>query len=231
MKRKAAFFDVDNTLLNLKSMFSFQQYYYARTDAADAYTDFVQMLHSHPQREDRQFLNRLFYRSFSGRNQTVLRAIAQAWFAHLQGEYGDELWIRSALALAEQLRAEGFQLVAVSGSSHEILAPLMRHLRFDACLATTLEVRDGFYTGQIDGLQMIGDGKGVAVRKYALEHGLDLADCVGCGDHITDLPMLFLTGRAYVVRGDAPLEEAALQRGWPLLALNEHEEVLEALHV
>ncbi|GHD62168.1 HAD family hydrolase [Jeongeupia chitinilytica] len=231
MKRKAAFFDVDNTLLNLKSMFSFQQYYYARTDGGDAYSDFVQMLHGHPQRQDRQFLNRLFYQSFSGRNQAVLKAIAEAWFAHLQGEFGDEMWIGSALALAEALRAEGYLLVAVSGSSHEILAPLMRHLRFDACLATTLEVRDGFYTGQIDGLQMIGDGKGVAVRRYAAEQGIDLADCVGCGDHITDLPMLFQTGRTYVVRGDAALEEVAAHRGWPLLALNEDEEVLEALHV
>ncbi|MBM3115835.1 HAD family hydrolase [Jeongeupia naejangsanensis] len=231
MKRKAAFFDVDNTLLNLKSMFSFQQYYYARTGSGDAYPAFVQMLQDHPQRHDRQALNRLFYQSFSGRSQSVLRAIAEAWFAHQLGEYGDALWIRSALTLAGRLRAEGYQLVAVSGSSHEILAPLMRHLGFDACLATTLEVRDGFYTGQIDGLQMIGDGKGVAVRQYAAEQGIDLADCVACGDHITDLPMLFQTGLAFVVEGDPALEEVARQRDWPVLALNEQAQVAEAMHV
>jgi HAD superfamily hydrolase (TIGR01490 family) len=235
LKQKAAFFDVDNTLLDIKSMFSFQQYYFEHMEAynagAESYSDFVQALQTHPQRHDRLVLNRLFYQSFAGRRQTVLAALAEAWFASLRRVHGEALWIRPALELAETLRTEGYQLAAVSGSCHEILAPLIRYLGFDACLATTLEVSGGLYTGNIAGIQMIGEGKGVAMRQYAEVRGINLADCVACGDHITDLPMLEMAGEAYVVAGDPPLEQLAHSRGWPVLTVDSALEQAEAVHV
>ena len=95
--------------------------------------------------------------------------------------------------------------------------PCSPHLGFDACLATTLE-RDGeHYTGRIVPPQVIGEGKGEAVRRFAGERGLDLARCLAVGDHITDLPMLDAVGRAIVVAGDGALEQVAAARQWPVL--------------
>lgn len=221
-KLRAAFFDVDNTLLNLKSMFSFQQYFYANAPAPwgggeGAYARFVEQLQAHPQRHDRLALNRFFYESYRGWRHADVQALAEQWFAQLAADHGERLWIDAALALARRLRSEGYLLVAVSGSTHEILAPVLKHLQFDACLATTLE-RDGpVYTGRIVPPQVIGEGKEKALRRFALERGLDLHDCVACGDHITDLPMLDAVGRAYVIAGDAALVAIALGRNWPVL--------------
>ncbi len=216
-KLKAAFFDVDNTLLNVKSMFSFQQFYYQQQGGDDSYSAFVDRLQAHPQKHDRLVLNRYFYESFAGRRQSMLATLADNWFNALLSS-GPGLWIASARELAEQLREDGYRLVAVSGSTHEILAPLLRHLRFDDCLATTLDVQDDICSGRIAGIQMIGEGKAVAMRGYAADHGIALADCAACGDHITDAPMLEQAGKAWVVAGDPQLEQLALERGWPVLA-------------
>lgn len=214
---KAAFFDVDNTLLNVKSMFSFQQFYYQQQGQVDGYNGFVARLHAHPQQHDRLMLNRYFYESFAGRRHSLLARLADQWFdTLLRSEPG--LWIGPALDLAEQLRADGYRLVAVSGSTHEILAPLLRYLRFDDCLATTLDVHDDICSGRIAGIQMIGEGKAVAMRGYAADHGIARSNCAACGDHITDAPMLEQAGKAWVVAGDAQLEHLAQQRGWPVLA-------------
>lgn len=184
---------------------------------ADAYARLVERLQAHPQRHDRLALNRYFYESYNGWRHADVLALAERWFTMLQEEHGERLWIDAALALARRLRGEGYLLVAVSGSTHEILARVLRHLQFDACLATTLERDGAAYTGRIVPPQVIGEGKGEALHRFARARGLDLRDCVACGDHITDLPMLDAVGKAYVVAGDPALEALALARNWALL--------------
>lgn len=231
-RSRSAFFDVDNTLLNLKSMFSFQQYYYEQLGGgAAAYDDFLNTLMTQPQQHDRLALNRLFYQSFEGRQRAKLSALAWHWFDALCKELGPSLWIRPAIELAQSLREKGYQLVAVSGSCHEILTPLIQQLRFDACLATKLEVNAGFYTGHIESVQMIGDGKAVAIRQYAESQQIDLRDCIACGDHITDLAMLEIVGEPWIVAGDPHLEEIAAARRWPVLAIDASATNAETIHV
>lgn len=217
-ERRAAFFDIDNTLFNVKSMFSFQEYFYRRSGAHDnAYAEFVAALQAHPQAHDRLILNRVFYQSFQGRAADDVRQAAQEWFSQLLERDGEALWIRSAVALARTLAEEGYALVAVSGSSHEILEPVLAHLRFDHCLATTLDIQDGCYTGNIVAPQTIGAGKAAVVRDFAQRHGMNLQHCVACGDHLTDMPMLETVGMPYVVAGDPALEVIAAARQWPIL--------------
>lgn len=222
---RAAFFDVDNTLLDAKSMFSFQRFYLdewlPRHGGAEGgtpgYAEFARNFEALAQRLERPALNRLFYDGYAGHSRRGLAEAARAWFAQLLAQRGEGLWIRPALALAEELRAEGFQLVAVSGSSHEILAPVLERLRFDACLATELEAVGDRLSGRIVPPQMIGEGKAVALRRWADAHGIELARSVACGDHISDLPMLACVGRALVVAGDPALEREAALHGWPVL--------------
>ncbi|MFC3107146.1 HAD family hydrolase [Undibacterium arcticum] len=228
-KPRAAFFDIDNTLLNLKSMFSFQEYFYAHAPQqwrgrGDSYAHFVELLHSYPQRDDRLALNRFFYESYEGRRQADVSALAERWFASLLQQHGGRLWLPAALDLARRLKARGYLLVAVSGSCHEILTPVLRHLAFDHCLATRLEVQHGLYTGKILPPQVIGNGKAQALLEYARSHSLELQHCVACGDHITDLPMLEAVGMSYVVAGDSALEQVARIRNWPVL------DAMNALH-
>lgn len=219
---RAAFFDVDNTLIDLKSMFSYQSFYwYHRPEPgvapAQSFAAFVARLHDHPQRDDRRVVNRVFYESFAGRDCADVRRLGQRWFHEVVAEYGDGLWIAPALALAQRLRDDGYRLVGVSGSCEEIIAPLLDHLEFDHCLATRLEHSDGRFTGRLLPPQMIGTGKAEAIAGFIAEHGMRASDCVACGDHASDADMLKAVGSAYVVPGDPLLEWLAGQFGWQLL--------------
>lgn len=213
---EAAFFDVDNTLLDVKSMFAFQEHWYG----PEGYAAFLDRLRRGIDPHDRLALNRRYYADFAGRTPAETRAAAEEWFAGLRTDPGSTLWIASACELLASVKARGAVTVAVSGSSEEILAPIADALGIDAILATRLVVEDGRYTGEIAGRQMLGTGKADAIREFAETRDIDLGLCLACGDHETDLPMLRAVGHAFVVAGDRALEQVADANGWPLLAPN-----------
>jgi HAD superfamily hydrolase (TIGR01490 family) len=233
---RAAFFDVDNTLLATKSMFSFQRFYLDHWCAArgKGYPSFAEFKHGLTQHgSERAALNRAFYRGYAGHLRQDLEAAAHAWFASLESEHGERLWIPAAVEKADSLRREGYLLVAVSGSSHEILAPILDALDFDTCLATRLEysTASGRLSGEIIPPQMIGPGKADAIAAFASAQGINLAASFACGDHISDLSMLECVGEVCVVAGDPPLEAIAHQRAWPVLAAAQHETDTALAHV
>ncbi|MFT3972211.1 MAG: haloacid dehalogenase-like hydrolase [Amaricoccus sp.] len=84
-------------------------------------------------------------------------------------------------------------------------------------IATRLEEQGGIYTGAIEPPVMIGDGKQTSARRLALALGVDLADCFGYGDHLSDLPLLEVVGHPTAIGADSELAEIARRRGWPVL--------------
>ena len=62
--------------------------------------------------------------------------------------------------------------------------------------------RRGRFTGELDGPFMYGEGKVEAMRRYAEDHDLDLAESFAYSDSASDLPMLRAVGNAVVVNPD-----------------------------
>lgn len=218
---RAIFFDLDNTLINVKTMFSFQEYFFTHgslsKDANDSsYSAFVARLASLPNK-DRSVLNREFYQSFRGRSRHEVCALAPRWFEELVRRTPSGLWVDNTLALARDMKLNGFLLVAVTGACEDFVAPVLAHIGFDACIGARLEVIDDLYTGLLLPPQTIGPGKAQAIRDFSVMRGIDLRTCIACGDHITDQPMLEATGEAFVVAGDSELEALARERSWPII--------------
>jgi len=65
----------------------------------------------------------------------------------------------------------------------------------DAIVANRLPVADGALTGGVEG-DLIEGTKDDALRNYADEHGVALADAIAVGDGANDLPMLEVAGLA-----------------------------------
>jgi len=219
-RSRYAFFDVDGTLLRVKSMFDFQAHRFGRS------SHLVQKLQYRATRarfglyalagRSRSYMNRRYYETFRGAPAADVRRAAEEWFLERTAALGS-MFIAPAIDVLQAHRRAGAGIVLVSGSFEALLLPVARALGGADILATRLETIDGIYTGNILAPQMIGAGKSEAVRAYLRDRGARASDCFAYGDHWSDLAMLRTVGRPGVVAGDARLETYARRNGWPVI--------------
>jgi putative phosphoserine phosphatase/1-acylglycerol-3-phosphate O-acyltransferase len=123
-----------------------------------------------------------------------------------------------ALALIEQHRAEGRRVVLATTTPEHLIRPLADLLGFDDVLATRYGTKeDGRFDGSILGPFVWSTGKLAAVRAFAVEHGIDLAESYAYSDSIFDAPLLEAVGQPAAVNPDPRLTMYAVARRWPIV--------------
>jgi HAD superfamily hydrolase (TIGR01490 family) len=127
---------------------------------------------------------------------------------------------REPLDLVFRHRERGERVYIVSAALQEIVEPLALELGFDGAVGSVCEVVDGRYTGR--SLRAChGAGKADAVRELAAAEGIDLARSTAYSDSHTDLPFLEAVGNPVAVNPDRELRRIASERGWPVLVFTE----------
>jgi HAD superfamily hydrolase (TIGR01490 family) len=215
--RAAAFFDLDKTVIAKSSTLAFGRPFFhgglinRRAVLKAAYAQFVFSLAG----ADAQQMDRL---------RAQLTAMVTGWDAatvheivrETLHEIVDPLVYAEAADLIEEHRAAGREIVIVSSSGAEMVAPIGEMLGVHRVVATRMVTLDGRYTGAIE-FYAYGEAKAEAMRRLAADGDYDLADCYAYSDSITDLPMLSAVGHPTAVNPDRGLRKAALERGWPVL--------------
>lgn len=214
--RSIAFFDVDETLIAVKSMFDFLAFLGDREASIDAAAITAEMRQRSENGEDRASINLRFWQNFAGHCAETIRICAGEWFA-IRRDMNPNFFVPAGMERLDHHRSRGDIIALVSGSACDILEAVARHLGADHVLATRLVEEDGIYTGAILPPVMIGQGKQIAARKLALSLGSDLASCHGYGDHLSDLPLLEIVGHPTAIGASGDLAETARRRGWPVL--------------
>ncbi len=126
-----------------------------------------------------------------------------------------------ARALFDEHRAEGRLLVLATTTPYDLVKPLADLLGFDDVVATRYGVADdGTYNGTIVGNFVWANGKLAAVRTWADEHGVDLANSYFYSDSVYDTPLLSAVGHPVAVNPDPRLQLVASARRWPTLHLD-----------
>ncbi len=113
----------------------------------------------------------------------------------------DPLVFAEAANLIADHRLCGRDVVVVSASGEEIVAPIAKALGATHAMATRMVVEDGKYTGEV-AYYCYGEGKVAAIRELAAREGYALEHCYAYSDSITDLPMLEAVGHPTVVNPD-----------------------------
>ena len=113
-------------------------------------------------------------------------------------------------------RAEGHRLVLSTTTPVDMIAPFAEAIGFDDLIATAYETKDGRYTGRLYEGFVWGTGKLRAVREWADDNDVDLADCHACSDSIFDVPLLSSVGSPHAVNPDPSLAVVATARRWPV---------------
>lgn len=217
--RAFAFFDVDETLIAEKSMFTMLDEIGRVLGCIDVARIRSELDGLGRQGASRAEINIAYYRGLNGLSRDAVRQVARDYvLRRLEGSERRRYLIEPVLEELQHLRARGVTPVFLSGSALDYLLPLARELDVSDVLATRLQVdSDGCYTGQTEAAAMVGEGKLQAMLGFARLHQAALGDCHGFGDHHSDLSYLAAVGHPHVVSGDSTLELHAGRRGWPIV--------------
>lgn len=212
----AAFFDVDNTMMQGASLFHFARGLAARklfSSGDIARFAWGQVKFRISGREDMAGASRA-------------RAAALAFVAGLQVDkvirLGEEIFddvmadkiYAGTRRLAEKHLAAGQRVYLVTATPIELAQIMAQRLGLTGALGTVAEEVDGRYTGRINGDLLHGPAKAAAVRSLAAREGLMLARCTAYSDSVNDVPLLSAVGTAVAINPDAALRRFAAGRGW-----------------
>jgi HAD superfamily hydrolase (TIGR01490 family) len=218
--RTAAFFDLDKTIIAKSSVLAFGRPFYQgglinrRAVLRSAYAQFVFALAGAD--ADQMERMRAYLTSMcAGWEVSQVREIV----SETLHEIIDPIVYDEAVELIGMHKAAGRDVVIVSSSGEEVVAPIGAMLGADHTIGTSMVVADGRYTGEIS-RYAYGPGKAEAMRELADELGYDLSACYAYSDSATDLPMLEVVGHPFAVNPDRALRKVAAERDWPTLAFS-----------
>ncbi|HEX3929462.1 MAG TPA: HAD-IB family hydrolase [Nocardioides sp.] len=214
--RAAAFFDVDNTLMQGASVFHLarglhrRKFFTTRDIAAAAWRQAYFRVVG-VEDADHVAKSRISALAFiEGHTVRELEDLGEEIFEEAMAH---RIW-PGTRALAQLHLDEGQRVWLVTAAPIEIARIIARRLGLTGALGTVAEHVDGVYTGRLVGEMLHGPAKGEAVQALAEREGLDLAECAAYSDSYNDLTMLSLVGDPCAVNPDARLRAYARRQGW-----------------
>lgn len=126
----------------------------------------------------------------------------------------DRLLVPEVRLQLRDFQGSGFITVLATASPQELATAVAARLGMSAAVGTTSEVRNGRYTGHLDGPIAHGQHKADRVALVFDELGIDAAQSWAFSDSINDRPLLSMVGRAVAVDPDPRLRALSKERGW-----------------
>ena len=216
---RAAFFDLDNTLINGSSLYHF----------------FKGLVKSHEITPSCALKFAWEHFKFKQRRSESAKAIAMATdqsLSFVAGKYQRQI-ISIAEAMVENVitktlfpkmveRVEEHKLMGdhtwiITAAPTELAELICEKLGMTGGVGTCSEVRDGKFTGRLPQGSMHGYRKAERVNLLAKRHGYDLDASFAYSDSANDLPMLAVVGNPHIVNPDKYLMKVANKNSWPIL--------------
>ncbi len=208
---RAAFFDMDFTLLRIDSAILWMRFLRARGELS------------------RLELARAVYWSALYKLALLdMDVLADRLVSKMRGTVEAELMLKAhefyqtqvahqvapaALKAIETHRQRGDRIVLLTATTQFLAHNVSRALQLDHTLCTELEVQSGLLTGSIS-TRCFGRHKVHVAELFAAQHGIELAQSSFYSDSFNDLPMLLRVGEPIAINPDARLRRYARKRNW-----------------
>lgn len=212
--RRAAFFDMDETLLSVNSARLWVEHMWrgGRLSKRDLVRSVASLVGYRLALVDMEKIARDGVQRLAGTAEDALREEILAWY-----EAEIRATIRPAMReVVERHRADGDVLVLLTASSPYVALPLAEELGIAHHLSTRFEVLEGTFTGRLEAF-CYGEGKVTMSEAWARAAGVDLDASWFYSDSFTDLPMLERVGNPVAVHPDPRLLRWARQKGVAIL--------------
>ncbi|GAA3187363.1 HAD-IB family hydrolase [Streptomyces ramulosus] len=216
--RAAAFFDLDNTVMQGAALFHFgrglykRQFFHKRELARFAWQQIYFRLAGSENPEHMADVRNSALSIVQGHRVSELMSIGE----EIYDEYMAERVWPGTRALAQAHLDAGQKVWLVTAAPVETATIIARRLGLTGALGTVAESVGGVYTGKLVGEPLHGPAKAEAVRALAAAEGLQLARCAAYSDSANDIPMLSLVGHPYAINPDGRLRKHAREHGWRL---------------
>jgi HAD superfamily hydrolase (TIGR01490 family) len=223
----AAFFDVDNTIMRGASLFHFavglakRKYFNGREIVGFGVKQVKFILSGSEDLEDMASATEAALSFVEGRDVAELERLGEEIFDE---SMVDKL-IPGSLAIAQGHLDAGQQVWLVTATPVELATVIATRLGLTGALGTVAQVRNGVYTGHLDGPPLHGLAKAEAIRAIAAREGLDLTRCSAYSDSSNDIPMLSIVGNPVAVNPDSALRAHARENGWKIRDFRRREQV------
>lgn len=213
----AAFFDVDNTMMQGASVFHF-----ARGLAARKFFTTGDLARFAIRQIKFRVGGETLIDASNAREEALSfvagRSVAE--IVTLGEEIYDELMADriypGTLGLAKRHLDAGQRVWLVTATPVELAQIIGRRLGLTGALGTVAATEDGVYTGRLVGELLHSKAKAAAVRALAAREGLDLRRCTAYSDSVNDVPMLSVVGTAVAINPDGQLRDIARRRQWQI---------------
>ena len=215
---RAAFFDVDNTLVRGSTLYflgrgMYQRGYFTKADISRFVVANLRFRMTGTEKQD--VIDR-FQKAATdfvgGHKVSDILALGE----EIYDEYvSPKLWERTCEIAREHL-ARGEDVWLVTAAPQDMANIIAQRLGLTGAIGSKVVKDNGIYTGELDGKLLHGSEKAVAIRDLAQERGYDLQECYSYSDSHNDLPLLTAVGYPSAINPDAILRIKALAEGWPV---------------
>jgi HAD superfamily hydrolase (TIGR01490 family) len=213
--RRAAFFDLDGTLLavNSAALWVRRERSYGRLSRSQALRAAFFFAGYRLGVVDIEQALKTALQTIAGTEEQLLREAVRDWYVSEVAP----LAAPGAFPILDAHRKRGDLLVLLTSSSLYAAEAAQVQFGLDDVVSMRYEVKGGRFTGEVIPPFCFGSGKVDRARIYAGERGIDLRSSSFYTDSMTDLPMLLAVGSPFVVNADPRLRWEARRRGWPSL--------------
>jgi len=125
------------------------------------------------------------------------------------------IW-QGTIELAKEHLSSGDEVWLVTASPEDFANLIAERLGFTGAIGTKAEIKDGKYTGNLNGKLLHGRHKAIAITELTKARGINLKDCFAYSDSHNDLPLLSAVGHPRAINPDAKLRIIAFAQSWPV---------------
>lgn len=215
VKRYAAFFDLDDTLLSINSgsvlvREAYKSGLMSTSDLLNAiYLSWLYKFHL----RDTSIIVSGMGRWLKGMTLDEMNVLAEHVVnKHLVDAIRPEIYSEIRFH-----RENNGEIVILSSAIIQICRPLGSYIGADNIVCTVMEVADGVFTGLPENKFCFEDEKRIRLIQYCEMRNYNLNETFYYGDSISDLPALKVVGHPVCVQPDRRLSRISHKNGWRIL--------------
>jgi HAD superfamily hydrolase (TIGR01490 family) len=216
--KRAAFFDVDNTLVRGSTLYflgrgMYQRGFFTKADISRFVVANIRFRMTGTEKKEviEKYQNAATD-FIGGHSVEDIKKVGEEIYDEF---VSPKLW-QGTFEIAKSHMDKGEEVWLVTAAPQDMANIIAERLGLTGALGSKALIKDGVYTGALDGELLHGSRKAIAIQELAREQGFDLANCYSYSDSHNDIPLLQAVGHPSAINPDAVLRIRAMAEGWPI---------------